>query len=170
MSYVQNSLFDGNRFDVPLADRMRPKRLEEFVGQEHILGRGKLLKKLIESDNITSMILWGPPGVGKTTIATIIAEMTNADFVTFSAVTSGIKEIKDIMKKAEEGKFRGKKRNTPGILIEVIDRPHADPDRCVYVDGGLIRNVVDIRLSVPGNAEHIGFADAVYQYTIPHNG
>jgi putative ATPase len=102
MEYKQVSIFDNEvRKNKPLADRMRPKTLDEFVGQEHLLGKGKLLRELIEKDNITSMILWGPPGVGKTTLAMIIANMTNSKFVTFSAVLSGIKEIKEIMAKAE---------------------------------------------------------------------
>jgi putative ATPase len=109
MDYFQGSMFDSDLVSVPLADRVRPRNLDEFAGQEHILGKGRLLRQLIETDNITSMILWGPPGVGKTTIAMIIAGMTNAQFVTFSAVTSGIKEIKDIMKKAEEDRYRGKR-------------------------------------------------------------
>lgn len=102
MEYKQVSIFDNEvRKNKPLADRMRPKTLDEFVGQEHLLGKGKLLRELIEKDNITSMILWGPPGVGKTTLAIIIANITNSKFVTFSAVLSGIKEIKEIMAKAE---------------------------------------------------------------------
>jgi len=102
MEYKQASIFDNEvKKNKPLADRMRPKTLDEFVGQEHLLGKGKLLRELIEKDNITSMILWGPPGVGKTTLAMIIANMTNSKFITFSAVLSGIKEIKEIMAKAE---------------------------------------------------------------------
>lgn len=107
MDNIQGSFFDGTDIQAPLADRVRPRNFDEFVGQKHILGRGKLLRQLIESDNITSMILWGPPGVGKTTIAMIIARMTNAEFINFSAVTSGIKEIKEVMQKAEESKHRG---------------------------------------------------------------
>lgn len=119
MSYLQSSLFDGDGVSVPLADRVRPRNLDEFVGQQHILGKGKLLRQLIESDNITSMILWGPPGVGKTTIAAIIANITDADFVKFSAVTSGIKEIKEIMKDAEQKKYRGERTV---IFIDEIHR------------------------------------------------
>lgn len=107
MDNIQGSFFDGNDIQAPLADRVRPRNFDEFAGQQHILGKGKLLRQLIESDNITSMILWGPPGVGKTTIAMIIARMTNADFINFSAVTSGIKEIKEVMVRAEESKHRG---------------------------------------------------------------
>ena len=105
----QASLFDDREKNNPLASRMRPTTLDDFVGQEEILGKGKLLRNLIENDEITSMILWGPPGVGKTTIATIIAEMTNAHFVNYSAVTSGIKEIKEVMNKAEENRKMGEK-------------------------------------------------------------
>lgn len=106
MGFVQNSMFDKN-IASPLADRVRPRNLDEYVGQEHILGSGRVLRELIEEDNITSMILWGPPGVGKTTLAMIIASMTHADFVTFSAVTSGIKEIKGVMSKAEKSRMMG---------------------------------------------------------------
>jgi len=103
---MDNSLF-YNYEETPLADRVRPRSLEEFVGQEHLLGENKVLRKLIESDKITSMIFWGPPGVGKTTLAMIIAKMTKARFINFSAVTSGIKEIKEIMMQAEENRHYG---------------------------------------------------------------
>src|ERR1700745_442299 len=81
----------------PLADRMRPRTLDEFVGQKHLLGPGKPLRMQIERDDPASMIFWGPPGVGKTTLAKIIAESTQASFLEFSAVLSGIKEIKQVM-------------------------------------------------------------------------
>ncbi len=94
----------------PLADRMRPKTLDEFVGQANILGPGKLLRKSIEADELTSMIFWGPPGTGKTTLARVIAERSNADFVSFSAVTSGIKDVKEVIEKAKNDlKYSGKK-------------------------------------------------------------
>jgi putative ATPase len=108
MKFEQKSIFDKEaRKTIPLANRMRPTKLDGFVGQQHILGPGKILRKLIENDKITSMILWGPPGVGKTTLARIIAEKTNAHFEIFSAVLSGIKEIKQVMKQAEERKRYG---------------------------------------------------------------
>lgn len=91
----------------PLAARMRPKDLDEFVGQEHLLGENKILRRIIESDNIPSMIFWGPPGVGKTSLASIIARKTKAEFINFSAVTSGIKEIREIMKQADGNKNFG---------------------------------------------------------------
>src|SRR3972149_1676181 len=88
----------------PLADRMRPETLEEFVGQLHILGLEKPLRKQIERDELHSMILWGPPGSGKTTLATIVARKTRSDFVKFSAVLVGIREIKDVMAAAEKAR------------------------------------------------------------------
>lgn len=104
----QISLFDNDRTTtVPLANRLRPDSLEDFVGQEHLLGKGKMLRQLIERDQISSMIFWGPPGVGKTTLASIIANRTKSNFINFSAVTSGIKEIKDVMKEADENRHVG---------------------------------------------------------------
>lgn len=102
----QASLFE-NPLTEPLASRMRPRDLEEFVGQEHLIGEGKILRRMIDSDNITSMIFWGPPGVGKTTLARIIATKTKSEFITFSAVTSGIKEIKTVMEDADRNKRLG---------------------------------------------------------------
>lgn len=102
------SLFENN-LSQPLAARLRPKMLEEYVGQTHLLGKGKVLRRLIESDQISSMIFWGPPGVGKTTLARIIANTTKAAFIDFSAVTSGIKEIRSVMQKAEENRRYGEK-------------------------------------------------------------
>ena len=91
----------------PLAARIRPDTLEEFAGQKHLIGEGKVLRRLIASDTISSMIFWGPPGVGKTTLAQIIARQTKANFINFSAVTSGIKEIRQVMIQAEENRIYG---------------------------------------------------------------
>lgn len=102
------TLFENN-LSQPLAARLRPQTLDEYVGQTHLLGRGKVLRRLIESDQISSMIFWGPPGVGKTTLARIIANTTKAAFIDFSAVTSGIKEIRSVMQKAEGNRQCGEK-------------------------------------------------------------
>lgn len=93
----------------PLAARLRPNTLEEFVGQKHLIGEGKILRRLIESDRVSSMIFWGPPGVGKTTLARIIANSTKAKFIDFSAVTSGIREIRQVMQQAEDNLRFGEK-------------------------------------------------------------
>ena len=103
----QMSLFDDRKTSAPLASRLRPEALDEYVGQQHLLGPGKLLRQLIEKDQISSMIFWGPPGVGKTTLARIIAKLTRADFIEFSAVTSGIKEVRSVMDRAEESRKMG---------------------------------------------------------------
>ncbi len=103
----QLSLFDNRETTSPLASRIRPDTLEGFVGQKHLIGRGKVLRNLIEKDQVTSMIFWGPPGVGKTTLARIIAGKTQSSFIDFSAVTSGIKEIKTVMEQAEKNRIMG---------------------------------------------------------------
>lgn len=103
----QLSLFDDRERSAPLASRLRPESLDEYVGQRHLIGEGKILRRLIEKDQISSMIFWGPPGVGKTTLARIIAKQTRAEFVEFSAVTSGIKEVKEVMNQAEQNRRMG---------------------------------------------------------------
>lgn len=102
------SLFENN-LSQPLAARLRPQTLDEYVGQTHLLGKGMVLRRLIESDKISSMIFWSPPGIGKTTLARIIANSTKAAFIDFSAVTSGIKEIRNVMQKAEDNRRYGEK-------------------------------------------------------------
>lgn len=104
----QRTLFDRNDAQ-PLAARLRPQTIEEYVGQTHLMGEGKVLRRLIESDQISSMIFWGPPGVGKTTLARVIANHTKAAFIDFSAVTSGIKEIRAVMEQAESNRRFGDK-------------------------------------------------------------
>jgi putative ATPase len=122
----------------PLADRMRPRTLDEFVGQEHILAPGKSLRVQIERDDTGSIIFWGPPGVGKTTLAKIIARMTHADFIEFSAVLAGIKEIKQVMADAERARQYGTR------TIVFVDEVHrfnkAQQDAFLpYVEKGSIR-------------------------------
>ena len=104
-------LFNGNREQfAPLAERMRPRTISEYLGQGHLLGEGKLLRSLIETDRVTSLIFWGPPGSGKTTLARIIAGATKSHFIFFSAIMSGIKEIREVVKEAEETlKYHGRR-------------------------------------------------------------
>lgn len=104
----QISLF-SSQVPQPLAARLRPATLDEYAGQQHLLGEGRILRRLIETDQISSMIFWGPPGVGKTTLARIIANCTRSAFIDFSAVTSGIRDIREVMKKAEDNRIYGEK-------------------------------------------------------------
>ena len=104
----QITLFEDNK-NQPLASRLRPRNLDEFVGQQHLVGEGKILRRLIENDNISSIIFWGNPGIGKTTLAQIIANKTNSKFIEFSAVTSGIKDIKEVMAQAESNRKFGQR-------------------------------------------------------------
>ena len=121
----------------PLAERMRPRTLDEFIGQEKLLGPGKPLRVQIETDNLSSMLFWGPPGCGKTTLARVIARLTKSEFVAFSAVLSGIKEIKEVMAEAE-------KRSRGGLrTIVFVDEVHrfnkAQQDAFLpYVEAGHI--------------------------------
>jgi putative ATPase len=140
------SLFDNSPLasgiqsgvSVPLAERMRPRSLEEYVGQEHLLARGKPLRLAIERDDAASMIFWGPPGTGKTTLAKIIAHMTQASFIEFSAVLSGIKEIKQVMVEAEKAASFGSRTI---LFVDEIHRFNkAQQDAFLpYVERGTIR-------------------------------
>ncbi|MCI8631436.1 MAG: AAA family ATPase, partial [Firmicutes bacterium] len=106
---MEQRTFFENEASQPLAARLRPQTIDEYVGQQHLLGEGKVLRRLIENDNISSMIFWGPPGVGKTTLARIIANRTKSAFIDFSAVTSGIKEIRTVMQQAENNRLYGER-------------------------------------------------------------
>jgi putative ATPase len=138
----QPDLFEKGKKEIereaPLADRMRPRTLEQFVGQDHLLGEGRVLRQAIESDHIPSMILWGPPGSGKTTLAMIIAETTGAQFFAFSAVLSGVKEIKEVIEEAnEEWKYR--KRRTILFFDEIHRFNKAQQDAFLpHVEKGTI--------------------------------
>lgn len=114
----QTNLFE-KKLRQPLAARLRPKTLDEIVGQQHLLGPGMILRNIVEQDEVSSMIFWGPPGVGKTTIANVIANQTKANFVNFSAVTSGIKEIRAVMQQAEAGRRFGE---TTIVFVDEIHR------------------------------------------------
>ncbi|HDO23665.1 MAG TPA: replication-associated recombination protein A [bacterium] len=100
---------DGRNITTPLADRMRPETIDNFLGQDEIVGKGKILRKAIETDNLPSMIFWGPPGSGKTTLAFIIAKQTKSEFVRFSAVTSGVAELRKTIERAEMDRRLGRR-------------------------------------------------------------
>ena len=104
----------------PLAERLRPKTLDDYIGQEHLVGEGSVLRKMIDAGHISSFILWGPPGVGKTTLAQIIAHKLETPFYTLSAVTSGVKDVRDVIEKAQKGRFFNEA--SPILFIEEIHR------------------------------------------------
>jgi len=124
----------------PLAERMRPRTLDEFIGQEKLLGPGKPLRVQIETDNLSSMLFWGPPGCGKTTLAKVIARLTRSEFVSFSAVLSGIKEIKEVMAEAER-RSRGGHRTI--VFVDEVHRfnkaqqdaflPHVEAGHILFI-------------------------------------
>lgn len=124
--------------NIPLAEKLRPKILEDFVGQDHLVGKNGIIRKMIEKRKIPSMIFWGPPGCGKTTLAKLIAKYVNAEFIPFSAVTSGINEVKEIIKKAQEKKLFSKDKTI--IFIDEIHRFNkAQQDAFLpYVENGTI--------------------------------
>ena len=104
----------------PLAERLRPKTLDDYIGQEHLVGEGAVLRKMIDAGRISSFILWGPPGVGKTTLAQIIAHKLETPFYTLSAVTSGVKDVRDVIEKAQKGRFFNEA--SPILFIDEIHR------------------------------------------------
>lgn len=131
-------LFDSDPSTAPLAERMRPRALDEFVGQDQLLAPGRILRRLIEEDRLTSLVFWGPPGSGKTTLARVIANRTSSEFVPFSAVTSGIKEIRQVMSQAAELRSRLGRRTV--LFIDEIHRfNRAQQDAFLpYVENGTI--------------------------------
>ncbi len=133
----QQSFFGADERNVPLASRMRPATLDEYVGQLHIVGEGMILRQLVEQDMLPSMIFWGPPGVGKTTLARIIANKTKSSFIDFSAATNGIKEIKEVMAKARSSFAMGDRTI---LFIDEIHRFNkAQQDAFLpYVENGSI--------------------------------
>ena len=158
-----------------MADRLRPQNLDEFVGQSHLLGKGKILRNLIESDMLSSMIFWGPPGVGKTTLAKIIANRTKSSFIEFSAVTSGIKEIREIMKQAESNRFYGEKTI---VFVDEIHRYTQEDDMRLRARLGFTVVAVLLVFAVTAfaadkgealrGAAETGDADAQYNLGVMH--
>ena len=104
----------------PLAERLRPRTLDDYIGQQHLVGEGAVLRKMIDAGRISSFILWGPPGVGKTTLAQIIANKLETPFYTLSAVTSGVKDVRDVIEKAQKGRFFNEA--SPILFIDEIHR------------------------------------------------
>ncbi len=131
------SLSDSSKQNIPLPDRIRPKKLDDFVGQEHIIGKGKILRQAIEGDNIPSIVFWGPPGCGKTTLARIIAKQTKAEFVQLSAVSSGVKDVRKEVEKAQQLKRLG---NKTIVFIDEIHRFNKSQQDSLlpYVENGTI--------------------------------
>src|SRR3989344_2232986 len=105
---------------IPLAEKLRPKNLDEFVGQVHLVGKGKPIERMIKTGQVTSMIFWGPPGCGKTTLATVIANSIDANFVFFSAVTSGVEHVRSIIKEAE--KLIDERKQKTILFVDEIHR------------------------------------------------
>src|SRR5680860_217309 len=133
--FETNENFKNNS---PLADRMRPENLGEFFGQEHLVGTGKILRHLIEEDKVPSMILWGPPGTGKTTLARIIAGLTHSVFVPLSAVSAGVSQLKEVMREAvERWKFHSQKTI---LFIDEIHRWNKTQQDALlpYVENGTV--------------------------------
>ena len=114
----------------PLAERMRPKTLDEYIGQKHLVGPGAILRKMIDSGRISSFILWGPPGVGKTTLAQIIAHKLETPFYTLSAVTSGVKDVRDVIERAKNGRFFS--QASPILFIDEIHRLNKQVEEVLY--------------------------------------
>ena len=104
----------------PLAERLRPRNLDEYIGQRHLVGEGAVLRKMIDARHISSFILWGPPGVGKTTLAQIVANRLEVPFFTLSAVTSGVKDVREVIEKAQKGRFFN--TMSPILFIDEIHR------------------------------------------------
>ena len=106
----------------PLAERLRPKSLDEYIGQKHLVGENAIIRRMIETGNISSFILWGPPGVGKTTLARIIAEQTKVPFYTLSAVTSGVKEVREVLDRCKADARSVFSNGRPILFIDEIHR------------------------------------------------
>lgn len=141
MGFMTADLFDfqaGKAKKTPLADRLRPDTLKRFVGQQHLIGEGCLLRKAVESDNLPSMIFWGPPGSGKTTLAYLLAKMTNAEFISFSAVAAGLAKLKKVLAKAKDN-LKFQKKSTILFIDEIHRWNKLQQDALLpYVEDGSI--------------------------------
>lgn len=125
--------------DVPLADRMRPRNLSEFVGQEHLVGEGKIIRKFIEDDKIPSMIFWGPPGTGKTTLAKIISQTTESELISLSATMHGVKELREVFEKAKINKNGLMQKKTIVFIDEIHRFNKAQQDALLpHIENGTI--------------------------------
>lgn len=120
MAFLKKRIIFATIMSQPLAERMRPRNLDEYIGQKHLVGEGAVLRKMIDAGRITSFILWGPPGVGKTTLAQIIANKLDTPFYTLSAVTSGVKDVRDVIERAKKGRFFN--APSPILFIDEIHR------------------------------------------------
>ena len=114
----------------PLAERLRPKTLNEYIGQKHLVGPGAILRKMIDAGRISSFILWGPPGVGKTTLAQIIANKLETPFYTLSAVTSGVKDVREVIDRAKSNRFFS--QSSPILFIDEIHRLNRSVEEVLY--------------------------------------
>lgn len=138
MDLFEQKLGQKLAFEAPLAERMRPTTLGHFFGQNEVIGQGKMLRQLIENDDIPSMIFWGPPGSGKTTLARIIANLTNSDFISFSAVSSGVKDLKEIVSVAKDKRKFNNKQTI--LFIDEIHRWNKSQQDALlpYVENGIV--------------------------------
>jgi len=138
MELFEKQLRKNLEKNAPLADRMRPESLEECVGQEHLIGKGKIITEIVETKNVPSIVFWGPPGSGKTTLARIIAKATGHNFVSFSAVVSGVKEVRDIIKTATD-ELQYRNRRTILFVDEIHHFNRSQQDAFLpYVEKGII--------------------------------
>ena len=131
---ANNSANTYNKMLPPLPERMRPRNLDEYVGQKHLVGKGCVLRNMIEGGNLTSFILWGPPGVGKTSLARIVANSMDRDFYTLSAVSSGVKDVREVIDRARSSatSMFGAGKGAPILFIDEIHRMNRSVEEVLY--------------------------------------